>query len=113
MPSSGPSDYGAWIRTDLAEERRGRARGEPPFELGKYAVERRLGEGGAGIVYRARDRELGRDVAVKILREAIGANPVVRERFLREARVSAAIPHPNIVAVHDMGEVDGQPYLVM
>src|SRR6476646_8923536 len=65
-----------------------------------------------GEVYRARDARLGRDVAVKVLRESLGGG-TVWERFEREARAASALNHPNICAVYDVGEASGQPYLVM
>src|SRR5205085_6120247 len=70
-----------------------------------------LGAGGMGEVYRARDPRLGRDVAVKVLRESLGG--AVWERFEREARAASALNHPNICAVYDVGEAAGRPYLVM
>ncbi|MGH3016661.1 MAG: serine/threonine-protein kinase, partial [Gaiellaceae bacterium] len=65
------------------------------------------------MVYRARDQELGREVAVKVLAEHLSADPEFRERFLREARVAGGLSHPNVVKVYDGGEVDGRPFLVM
>ena len=85
-------------------------------ELGPYEIVVPLGAGGMGEVYRARDRRLGRDVALKILPAEVANDPVRRQRFEREARAVAALNHPNIVAVYDVGEgyivgelVDGQP----
>jgi serine/threonine-protein kinase len=72
-----------------------------------------LGRGGAGVVVRARDLDLDRDVAIKLLREDAAASPVVRERFQREARLMASLSHPNIVTVFDAGEEQGRLYLVM
>ena len=64
-------------------------------------------------VYFARDEELGRAVAVKVLAEQLAGDDTFRERFLREARVAARLSHPNIVSVFDAGEDDGRPYIVM
>jgi predicted Ser/Thr protein kinase len=77
-------------------------------ELDRYAIEEVLGEGAMGIVYRAHDRELGRRVAIKMMKDAAPT-----ERFRREARAAAGIAHPNVVAVHDAGESGGRPWLVM
>jgi serine/threonine protein kinase len=65
------------------------------------------------VVYRARDTELDRPVAVKVLAQHLAADEEFRERFLREARLAASLSHPNIVLVYARGEVDGRPYIVM
>ena len=78
---------------------------------GRYELGEELGSGAVGRVFRAHDQTLGRDVAVKLL--APDADPVTRQRFVREARTAAKLHHPNAVAVYDTGEADGQPYLVM
>jgi eukaryotic-like serine/threonine-protein kinase len=65
------------------------------------------------VVYRARDRELDRDVAIKVLAEHLASNEEFRRRFLREARIAAKLSHPNVVSVYDGGETDGLPYIVM
>ncbi|HYE99664.1 MAG TPA: serine/threonine-protein kinase, partial [Planctomycetota bacterium] len=73
-----------------------------------------VGQGATSTVYRARDRRLGRTVAVKILRDGFGAaDALARERFRREAAAAAALSHPHVVALHDAGEEGGHPYLVM
>src|SRR5579864_3951544 len=84
--------------------------------LGPYEIVAPLGAGGMGEVYRARDPRLGRDVAVKILPEQVAGDPSRRQRFEHEARAVAALNHPNIVAVYDVGDnyivtelVDGEP----
>ena len=71
--------------------------------LGHYNVLDRIGAGGMGEVYRARDTKLGRTVAVKVLPDAIAADPDRRERFLREARATAALSHPNIAMLFEVG----------
>jgi Tol biopolymer transport system component len=81
-------------------------------QLGPYEIVAALGAGGMGEVYRARDRRLGRDVAVKVLPEAFAARPDRLARFEREARAAGALTHPNILAVHDVGRHEGQPYVV-
>jgi len=72
-----------------------------------------LGRGGMGVVYKARQKKLERQVALKILPREFGLDPKYRERFLREARALARLVHPNIVAVHDYGENDGLCFLVL
>jgi len=80
--------------------------------FGPYEVVELIGAGGMGEVYKARDTRLQRDVAIKVLR-SFDANSSTWERFQREARAASALSHPNICTVHDVGEVNGQPYLVM
>jgi tetratricopeptide (TPR) repeat protein len=81
-------------------------------KLGPYEILSLIGKGGMGEVYRARDPRLRRDVAVKVLPETI-AGGGTWERFEREARAASALSHPNICAVYDVGEADGQPFMVM
>lgn len=83
------------------------------WQLGYYEVAKPLGEGGMAQVYLARDLRLGRDVAVKVLDGQLAERETFRERFLREARVAAALDHPNIVPIFDYGESGGHTYLVM
>ena len=78
-----------------------------------YEVQAILGHGGMGVVYRARHLRLDRAVALKMLLAGPYARPEDRERFQREARAVAALHHPNIVQVYDVGEVDGRPYFTM
>jgi serine/threonine-protein kinase len=81
---------------------------------GRYELERTLGHGGMATVYLARDRELDRPVAVKLLAENLAGDSAFRERFLREARLAARLSHANVVSVYDAGEAeDGRPYIVM
>jgi serine/threonine protein kinase/Tol biopolymer transport system component len=80
--------------------------------LGAYDVLALIGAGGMGEVYRARDPRLGRDVAIKVLPAGISADPDRLHRFEQEARSAAALNHPNILAVYDIGTHDGAPYIV-
>jgi eukaryotic-like serine/threonine-protein kinase len=80
---------------------------------GRYRVENVLGRGGMASVYLARDRELERPVAVKVLAEHLADQPGFHDRFLREARLAAKLSHPNIVQVFDVGEENGTPFIVM
>ena len=79
--------------------------------LGHYRIVSKLGEGGMGVVYRARDQVLQRDVALKFLGETLGRE--ARQFLLREARAASALSHPNICTVHEVGEADGEFYIVM
>ncbi|HWO28334.1 MAG TPA: protein kinase, partial [Candidatus Acidoferrum sp.] len=72
-----------------------------------------LGRGGMGLVYRAFDRQLNREVAIKTVTEGLSGDPEMLQRFYREAAKTGALRHPNIVIVHDLGEQDGFPYIVM
>ena len=80
--------------------------------LGRYEILGSIGAGGMGEVWRARDTELDREVAVKVLPAAVADNPDRRKRFEREARATAALNHPNLLTVFDVGLNDGRPYLV-
>jgi len=82
-------------------------------ELGVYAIRGRLGAGGMGEVYRAHDARLGRDVALKILPEALAADPDRVRRFEKEARAVSALNHPNIVTVYEIGSADSLSYIAM
>jgi predicted ATPase len=86
---------------------------EPGRRLGRYVIGERLGAGGMGEVYRARDTRLERDVAVKILGRRARGRAGALERFEREARAASALNHPNIVTVYDIAEEDSSPYIVM
>ena len=80
---------------------------------GRYRVADVLGRGGMAVVYLARDDELERPVAIKVLAGHLADDPVFRDRFVREARLAAGLSHPNIVQIYDAGEDDGNPYIVM
>ena len=80
---------------------------------GRYRVDRLLGAGGMGIVYRAVHVDLGRPVAIKILKPDLALEPGLLERFKAEARAAASLNHPNLAVVHDVGEADGFHYFVM
>jgi Tol biopolymer transport system component len=84
----------------------------PGTKLGPYEVVAPIGAGGMGEVYRARDTRLGRDVALKILPEFVAHEPDRLHRFEQEARAVAALNHPNILAVFDIGQHEGSPFLV-
>lgn len=84
----------------------------PGDRLGPYLISGLIGRGGMGEVYRAKDTRLGRPVAVKILSVSSSSNPEHLKRFEQEARAAAALEHPNILAVHDVGTHAGMPYIV-
>jgi len=81
--------------------------------FGHYLIEQKLGEGGMGVVYRARDEKLQRDVALKFLEALPTGSSASHERVLQEARAISALNHPNICTVYEVGEIDGKPYIAM
>ncbi len=81
--------------------------------LGQFRIDAKLGAGGMGVVYRATDTKLRREVAIKVLPESLAGDDERRSRLLREARSAAAITHPNLAAIHDVGEADGRVFIVM
>jgi serine/threonine protein kinase len=81
--------------------------------LGQYEVIARLGAGGMGEVFRARDTRLGREVAVKALSDEFATDPVRLSRFETEARAASALNHPSIVTIHEVGRTNGTPFIVM
>jgi serine/threonine-protein kinase len=81
---------------------------------GRYVIERELGSGGMAIVYKGRHRLVEQPCAIKLLKQHSAADPVLRERFVREARHAQRLSHPNIIEIFDQGDADdGTPYLVM
>jgi serine/threonine protein kinase len=82
-------------------------------ELAGYRLEALIGRGGMGVVYRAHDLALDRDVALKLLAPHLADDVSFRERFLTESRIAASLEHPNVVPIHDAGEIDGQLYIAM
>jgi serine/threonine protein kinase len=81
--------------------------------FGRYQILAQLGGGGMGIVCKARDTQLDRDIALKFMRPDVAAKPSTRERFLHEARALAAVRHDHVVEIYDQGEIDGICFVVM
>ena len=83
------------------------------LRLGPYEILSHVGAGGMGEVYKARDTRLDRLVAIKVFLADLTASPVARERFLREARTASSLNHPHICTIHEIGDQDGRPFLVL
>ncbi len=86
---------------------------QPGEQLSHYQIVTPLGAGGMGEVYRARDARLDRDVAIKVLPESLAGSAEALARFRREARALAAVSHPNLVALYDIGVDQGISFAVM
>ena len=86
---------------------------KPGTRLGPYEITAQIGAGGMGEVYRARDTRLDRTVAIKVLPEALGADPQFRDRFEREARAISSLNHPHICTLYDVGQQDGTNFLAV
>src|SRR5215472_13530877 len=82
-------------------------------KLGPYEIQSPLGAGGMGEVYRAKDKRLERTVAIKILPAHLSSDPLLKQRFEREAKAISSLNHPHICTLHDIGHQDGMDYLVM
>jgi serine/threonine protein kinase len=108
-----------WVDETIAEDSQSSemlarvAHDAPRTQFGRYRILRELGRGGMGAVYQAHDEQLDREVALKIPQFGTEMNADVLARFYREARSAAALRHPGICPVYDVGEIDGQHYITM
>lgn len=82
-------------------------------KIGKYEIVEELGRGGMGVVYKAYDALMEREVAIKVISDGVLAMPEIKSRFYREARTAGKLGHENITVVYDVSEEDGKPYIVM
>ncbi|MBX3471590.1 MAG: serine/threonine protein kinase, partial [Planctomycetes bacterium] len=118
MPSSADRALAGRALEALAAHERARPPGAPEVEAddapeARYERLELLGQGGMATVWRARDRLLGREVALKVLRPEVAHDPLGRERFRREAQALARLEHPHLVRCHELVEVGGAPALVL
>ena len=105
-----PKSFADWRR----DNRRSSEELTPGLEIGnRYRVIRTLGHGGMGMVYLVHDRDLQRDVALKLILPKLGDNPAVLERFRHEILLSSRVTHPNVLRVYDLGENEGVKFLTM
>ena len=81
--------------------------------LAHYEITSKLGEGGMGVVYLAHDTSLNREVAIKLLPASLNQDETARKRFVREAQSAAALDHPYICSIHEVGEAEGKSFIVM
>jgi eukaryotic-like serine/threonine-protein kinase len=80
---------------------------------GRYEIIQLLGEGGMGAVYKARDRELDRPVALKLIRPEMASNPSILARFKQELLLSRQVTHKNVIRIYDLGDADGVKFISM
>jgi anti-sigma factor RsiW len=110
---AGPGPRGATLPASVGPGQGVPTPAQLPAQFGRYRILRRLGRGGMGSVYLAHDTQLDRRVALKVPHIDADGGPHALERFYREARAAATLSHPHLCPVHDVGEIDGVPYLTM
>ncbi len=110
MEFQAPLSSPAAMRSDPTSAWEG---GVMPDRIGAYAIVGDIGRGGMGRVYLGRDTQLQRDVAIKVMHAHRAGNHSARQRFLKESQATASVEHPHIVTIHQVGEHDGLPYIVM
>ncbi len=96
-----------------ASQAAGGSKDAPVRQVGRYLVQSRLGRGGMATVYLAHDPSINRNVAIKFLHASLAEDEECHARFLAEARAAGGLSHPNVVVVHDVGEIEGRPYMAM
>ena len=112
-PGSGEGKSSDGVGWQSAHSYNDRPTGEIPKVIGDFTIEKLIGHGGMGRVYLGQDDQLGRRVAIKLMSPSRAAEAVSRQRFLRESKAAAAINHPHIVTIYQVGEYEGLPYIVM
>src|SRR5215831_15593077 len=93
-----------WVRPDHNDLRQELLAATLGYRFGRYELREHIGSGGMGEVYRARDHDLHRDVAIKFLPEQFASDPTRLGRFALEARTASSLNHPNIVTIHEIGQ---------
>jgi hypothetical protein len=112
LPEDAEAENADGVSTGPLPQRAAPSDGSVPV-LSDYEILDELGRGGTGVVYRARQRSLNRIVALKVFRDSVLADPEERRRFQREAEVVAALRHPHIVQIHEVGQAEGHAYLCL
>src|SRR5262245_39268557 len=116
-----PAEADAWSPSTLVgglaalvrpSETAGAVAGAPP-QFGEHDLLEEIARGGMGVVFKARNRALGRTVALKMILQGTLASPQMVQRFYQEAKAAAALDHPGIVPIHDIGQINGQHYFTM